>query len=1804
MLVGCSLALVAVSFLLVGGANANARVQPSAKSSPPFEKVPAHGAKPLGAPWTRVRPTAVSPREAAAATNGDPFALHLTQGKPRRSLQSTVSGTIAIDANPVTLTMPNPGDTGELTFSGNQGQRVFFKFTNNTFQLGCSATVDASIRRGGPAGPEIAFKSWLCQGSDYMNTFPSPPSPANDTLLLPATDTYAIVFTPQQNKTGSITTTLYDVPADETTTLVPSQAGASFTFAPSVPGQNATATFQGASQQRVFVYFSNDSLSAGCNDTVDVFIKGTAPPPGGFQTPVRGICQIPSSDYIDTITLPANDTYTLSVNPTKWLTGSITATIYDVPPDATASLTIGGPSQNLTIPVRGQGGKVAFSGTAGQPVKITFTNITLTQSCTYSPTVRIVNDADGATVGNPSSFCIPGDSITRTLPATGSYSLMVDPNGGQVGSVTLTGTASAFQAIQQTFGVCGGRGFNARAAAVCTADPVNSLTGAFTYSETDLSLPSKGLSFAFTRSYTSADPTSGRLGIGWTDPYAASLTIVQPSGDALLHGDEGQQVAYTKQPDGSFVGAPGALSTLTFINGSYKLVRSDQVAYTFNSNGVLQSELDRNGQGLSFSYDGSGRLATVTDSSGHTVTLAYSGASTSLTSVGSTAQNTVIYGYTNGQLTSVTLPDPDGPGPLAQPVAHYTYDTGGRLETVVDPNNHTQVRNLYDATTGRVTQQTDANNKTTNFAWDEATQTATATDANNHVWKDVYQNNVLLKRIDATSKTTTFAYDSGLDITSVTSPDGSSTTSMVYDTKGNLLTATAPPSLGNVQKTLTYDGQNNVKTVTDARNKQTLYDYDSAGNLQSVTLDSQPVASATYNAQGQMLTSTDGNGKTTTYTYDTSGNIASVTAPDPDAAGPIEAPKTTYTYDGMGNVLTRVDPLGNCFGCTAANYRTTYTYDAEGHLLTETDQLGNVTTHTYDPAGNETSIKDARNHTTSYEYDNANHLSKITGADPDGAGALTAPITTYSYDDVGNRITEVSPRGNVAGGNQTAYTTTYGYDASNRLVSVTSPKNKKTTYSYDANGNRATLVDPRGNVQGANPADYTTTYTYDAAGRQLTLKDALNNVTTNHYDSVGNLDWTKDANNHQTSYSYDAAGRILTITAPDGGITTLTYDGNGNLKTRKDGENHTTTYMYDDAGRMTQITGQDPDGAGALSAPVTTYTYDLNGNRLTMFDPNGNATGTAGDGKTTYTYDRANQLKTIAFSDTTPGVTFNYDAVGNRTSIVDGSGTATYVYDDLDRLKSITRGTNAFSYSYDVAGNITNRTYPDSSQVAYTYDEDNRLATVASGVNTTNYAYDAASNLTLTTLPSGNGYLETRNYDRAGRLTEVKNATTASTLSDFVSTLDPVGNPTRILQTGSVTSTTDYTYDANDRLKTVCFQAGTCPGASDPFVRWTYDKVGNRLTEVRPAPTGTINYTYNGLDQMTQAGSTAYTYDQNGNEKSAGTRTFTYDLANRLKTTVSAGTTTTYTYDGDDNRLQASTGSQASKKINFLWDTNRDLPQLALERDGNNTLIRRYLYGSRRISMRTGTSDYYYHYDALGSVRNVTSSAGVTQWTDTYEPFGAIRTETKNVTSAPENAIKFTGEYVDPTGLYYLRARQYDPGTARFLSRDPVELDERQPTLSSYVYVANRPTVMVDPSGMTFEPCTDAKDRAFLAASPNGGVKPPPSVVEVTGELQSCRSASVHKNGAEISVQVSPDGYLAWGIYMDNFLDDFGPWWAGVWVNGRRRDTKKPPRQMYPPHGRLQPQYAPSGALFIITFVHTPLVPNKIWLGYLACRIP
>ncbi len=371
---------------------------------------------------------------------------------------------------------------------------------------------------------------------------------------------------------------------------------------------------------------------------------------------------------------------------------------------------------------------------------------------------------------------------------------------------------------------------------------------------------------------------------------------------------------------------------------------------------------------------------------------------------------------------------------------------------------------------------------------------------------------------------------------------------------------------------------------------------------------------------------------------------------------------------------------------------------------------------------------------------------------------------------------------------------------------------------------------------------------------------------------------------------------------------------------------------------------------------------------------------------------------------------------------------------DVARTGAVAGLNGTFHYDYDNAGDVTGRTYPDATAVAESFDDDGRLVSLTSAGQTTSFGYDAAANVTTTTLPAGNGYVATRTFDRAGRLTAVDNAKAGVSLSKFAWTLDPAGNPTLAQTTRAGSDVYDaYEYDARNRLTASCFGvaqgATSCSGAANA-IGYGYDKVSNRTQELRTGSvgnTGTIDSAYKASDQLTsttKAGqTTTYTYDANGNQASIGARTFGYDLADRLVSTTAAGTTTSYGYDGDDRRVSSTTTGGAD--LRYVWDplAESGLPELALERTPTGGLVRRYLGGPLgAVSFANATASFYFHQDPLGSVTDVTDASGAAQWRYEYEAYWAQRSATNVSGSAPENRLRFNGQYLDPeTSLYELR---------------------------------------------------------------------------------------------------------------------------------------------------------------------------------------
>ncbi len=132
------------------------------------------------------------------------------------------------------------------------------------------------------------------------------------------------------------------------------------------------------------------------------------------------------------------------------------------------------------------------------------------------------------------------------------------------------------------------------------------------------------------------------------------------------------------------------------------------------------------------------------------------------------------------------------------------------------------------------------------------------------------------------------------------------------------------------------------------------------------------------------------------------------------------------------------------------------------------------------------------------------------------------------------------------------------------------------------------------------------------------------------------------------------------------------------------------------------------------------------------------------------------------------------------------------------------------------------------------------------------------------------------------------------------------------------------------------------------------------------------------------------------------------------------------------------------------------------------------------MTVTQGANTYYYHKDGLGSVVNLTDSAGNVIKTYTYKSFGEIHSETGSLVQP----LTFTGrEYDSESGLYFYRARYYDPRSGTFLTKDPISFAGGDMNL--YRYVRNNPANFADPFGLWPTPVHNAIiDTAFSKLDP------------------------------------------------------------------------------------------------------------------------
>lgn len=1135
--------------------------------------------------------------------------------------------------------------------------------------------------------------------------------------------------------------------------------------------------------------------------------------------------------------------------------------------------------------------------------------------------------------------------------------------------------------------VCGNSESGFSTPQVSRADPVDTATGAYTESATDVEVTGPGEPFTLSRTYSSANTATGPLGTGWSVPWSTGLSF-DSSQNATLTQDDGSRYTFTYEGLNSSgdprwsAATTGMFAALTG-NGTDELLTTvDHHVLTFNSTGQLTSWVNGSGEGLTFSYT-AGQVSSITDAAGRVVSLTYSG--TLLTSVTLADGRSVNYGYTGNDLTSVTGVD--------GATVHYGYNSGGLLTTVTDALGHTTTGNVYNPS-NQVASQHDAMGDTTRFYYVTLPNGFEESDTvmpGGGVWSDVYSAGVLVAEFDPFGNERDYSYYTDLLLSGETDWLGNATT-YGYNSEGEITSETDPE--GNSQYWDYESG--NVSSYEDADFNTTDYTWTN-NELTGIKDAAGDNATLTYNPGGQLASLEDFDGNTTQYQYDTNGDLTAVISP--------LGAKTTWQYNTAGQVTATTDPRGNVSGASAAAYTTQYSVDAAGRVTKVTDPLGNATLISYNAVGNVTQVTDPADDTTRRGYDKDERLTQVIdaksvtslsiGYDPDGqintATDADGDTTTYTYDAADRPWTQVDPLGNVSGATASNYTWTYGYDHDGNWLTTTSPTGTTTGVARDDDENVTTAADGAGD---------TSTYTYNGDGDIESATDGLGFATNYAYNANNQLTQIRTPAGY-TDYGLDPDGLTTSLTTPAKGETTYGYNQDGELTTVVDprgnvsgatASDYTWTYAYDKAGNRTSVTDPLND--------VYQSQYNADDQLTAATDPMSRTTS--------YSYEPTGALKTVTDPDT--GVMqYAYDALGETTSVTDADGNTTdYGYDNAGNLTSVTDPLGAeTTYGYDADGNqttavdarnqTTTTTYNSldlptavsstdgTTPLGYTYDAANRTSTVTDATGNRTYSYDADSNITSITGTSpeaGFSYSGYNSYGQPQSITYPDGATAA-----YAYTADGEVNSAKLSEPSTTGEATTYSYDAADNLTKSYLANGETEG-------YTYDDAG-RLTALADDTSGgtAISSWTESLDKdgeptqiaTVHAGSSGvagYGYDADGRvnaECAAACATgvsqidYTYDKTGNTTSRTSASGTTNYTYNADNELATAATGV-----IRQVYNYDADGNYIG---NGSSTNQTTYDAADQPTSAVLGSTTYDFTDDAQGNLVTTADASGTVRTT-------------------------------------------------------------------------------------------------------------------------------------------------------------------------------------------------------------------------------
>ena len=455
-----------------------------------------------------------------------------------------------------------------------------------------------------------------------------------------------------------------------------------------------------------------------------------------------------------------------------------------------------------------------------------------------------------------------------------------------------------------------------------------------------------------------------------------------------------------------------------------------------------------------------------------------------------------------------------------------------------------------------------------------------------------------------------------------------------------------------------------------------------------------------------------------------------------------------------------------------------------------------------------------------------------------------------------------------------------------------------------------------------------------------------------------------------------------------------------------------TKYVYDTKNRLVSYT--DPEGR------METYTYDCNSNLTKTVDKNGNTLKNTYDNKNRLTERTAKEKKTG--KETVH--TYRYNAYGD-VAVQDDTQ---FVYGDVSG--QVTKETTKLTKNKDVVKNYTYDSKGNKSTFSVKAGEATKLSL--------SYEYDGSSRLIAVKDSEGNQAVSYA-YDMLGRITRE----TKTGREDISYTYD-ANNNRKQMTIGN--KTTAYQYNKNDELlRTDTLHTDT---EKNDVVIYKNDKNGNQLATVNrseiPAEAKDTSY----IDVDVTLG------DNQLNDNVVNH----YNALNQLTETLTKNYKVSFTYDAEGLRTGKTVNGE---KTIYVWDGD----QVVMELSKGGAVQKRYIRGNDLVYADKGenTEKTYYVTDMHGNVVQLLDESGNVTKTYEYDSFGnEVKPEKKD-----ENPYRYCGEYYDKeTEEVYLRARYYEPGVGRFITRDTYTGESDEPlSLHLYTYCENDGVNMVDPSG-------------------------------------------------------------------------------------------------------------------------------------------